>query len=169
MSAHRLLKELDSRGVKMEARQGQLLIDSPKGVITDDLRRELIASKAEILVLLSANPLPVICPQCGGTNRRGEQPNYYEAECASDPLHYSEVKKKAGCDRLWSDVLLPEEMTEQKTLHRALEGKDILSLSKAGLCEVGCGNWIQFYFIDGVGYGYCVKCRIDQLIGGRSE
>jgi hypothetical protein len=172
MSANRLLKELDSCGVKLAANQGQLLIDSPKGVITDALRRELIESKAEILVLLTTNHLPEICPQCGGILRTGEQQNYFEAQCLADPLHYSEIKGKPGADRLWNDIALPHELKRQRQyepkrkrqFHYALEDRMDLGELVTGFCEIGCGHQLEFRFLDGVGYGYCKKCRVDQTI-----
>jgi hypothetical protein len=63
MSANRLVKELDSRGVKLAANQGQLVIDAPKGVITTEIRRQLIERKATILVLLTTTPPLEICPR----------------------------------------------------------------------------------------------------------
>jgi hypothetical protein len=79
----------------------------------------------------------------------------------------SEIKRKPEADRLWSNVPLPQEGNQLRHLHYALESKTILGMPKWGFCEVGCGYWIEFYFFDGVGYGYCGKCRVDQTIDNR--
>jgi hypothetical protein len=100
------------------------------------------------------------------------QQNYFEAQCLSAPSHYSEIKRKPGADRLWSDVALPHELKQQREyepkprrqLHYALEGRTDFGEPVTGFCEVGCGHWIEFYFFNGAGFGYCKKCRVDQTM-----
>jgi hypothetical protein len=115
MTADQLINELENLGVKLEV-AGDRLRFAPREAVPEGLVSEMISHKSELLSLLSANPLPEICPQCGGTVRRGEQQNCYEAECEADPLHYSEIKRKLEADRLWADIPLPNEMDDQQIL-----------------------------------------------------
>jgi hypothetical protein len=53
MTAHELLSELRTKGVQVSASgDGRLVIDAPKGTITEDLRSSLAAHKAELLEIL---------------------------------------------------------------------------------------------------------------------
>lgn len=54
MTAHELLSELRAKGVEVSASgDGRLVIDAPKGTITEDLRNSLAAHKAELLEILN--------------------------------------------------------------------------------------------------------------------
>jgi len=53
MTAHELLSQLRAKGVQVSASgDGRLVIDAPKGTITEDLRSSLGAHKAELLEML---------------------------------------------------------------------------------------------------------------------
>src|SRR6185436_18427823 len=53
MTAHELLSELRAKGVEVSSSgDGRLVIDAPKGTITEDLRSALAAHKAELLEIL---------------------------------------------------------------------------------------------------------------------
>jgi hypothetical protein len=53
MTAHELLSELRAKGVEVSSSgDGRLVIDAPKGTITEDLRSSLGAHKAELLAIL---------------------------------------------------------------------------------------------------------------------
>ncbi len=53
MTAHELLSELRDKGVEVSASgDGRLVIDAPKGTITEELRNSLAAHKAELLEIL---------------------------------------------------------------------------------------------------------------------
>lgn len=53
MTAHELLSQLRAKGVEVSASgDGRLVIDAPKGTITEDLRSSLAAHKAELLEIL---------------------------------------------------------------------------------------------------------------------
>ena len=53
MTAHELLSELRAKGVEVSSSgDGRLVIDAPKGTITEDLRSSLGAHKAELLQIL---------------------------------------------------------------------------------------------------------------------
>jgi hypothetical protein len=104
------------------------------------------------------------CHHCGAVLLVRQFRARWELECSGDPTHYNEHRRKPESDRLWEDVPTPEEGDWRRTLHYALEGKQILGAAKTGTCEVGCGNEIQFYFLEGVGYGHCPSCRVDQRI-----
>jgi hypothetical protein len=53
MTAHELLSELRAKGVEVSSSgDGRLVIDAPKGTITEDLRSSLGAHKAELLTIL---------------------------------------------------------------------------------------------------------------------
>jgi hypothetical protein len=53
MTAHELLSELRAKGVEVSSSgDGRLVIDAPKGTITEDLRSSLGAHKAELLEIL---------------------------------------------------------------------------------------------------------------------
>ena len=69
MDLHSLLTNLSNKGVKLSAKEGSLLVDAPKGVLTSELRNSLAEHKAELLLLLrqnsmsnSSTSLPVIEP-----------------------------------------------------------------------------------------------------------
>ena len=52
MRAALLLSELSRRGVRLEAAGDRLRFDAPKGVLTPELRREMVEHKAELLELV---------------------------------------------------------------------------------------------------------------------
>src|SRR5436190_24383031 len=55
MTAHDLLSELRAKGVDVKASgDDRLVIDAPKGTVTDELRSALSAHKAELLQILKA-------------------------------------------------------------------------------------------------------------------
>jgi hypothetical protein len=170
MTTTEIMTQLQNLGIELQV-IGDRLRFKPLEKVTDEMRSEMARQKMEIIGLLTAQPVaPLhvdeVCPQCHSSLFVAEYQTRFEIHCTIDPTHYSEHRKKPGCDRLWEDVPLPNGMEEQRTLHYALEGRDILGLSKEGLCEVGCGNTVQFFYLEGVGYGYCAKCRVDQTIGG---
>ena len=164
MTATEIMTQLQNLGIELQVR-GDRLRFKPMELVTDEMCSEMVRHKSEIISLLTTQlHVDEMCRICGSSLLVTELTTRFEIHCPIDALHYSECRKKPGCDRLWSDVPLPREIERQ--LHYALEGKDILGISKARLCEVGCGHQIQFYFIDGVGYGYCPKCRVHQTIEG---
>ena len=55
MTAHELLSQLRAKGVELKTSGGdRLVIDAPKGTVTEDLRAALSAHKAELLQILNA-------------------------------------------------------------------------------------------------------------------
>ena len=55
MTAHDLLSELRAKGVEVRTSgDDRLVIDAPKGTITEDLKSALSAHKAELLRILKA-------------------------------------------------------------------------------------------------------------------
>src|ERR1041385_1508017 len=55
MTAHELLTELRTKGVEIKASsEDRLLIDAPKGTITEELRAALTGNKADLLTILRA-------------------------------------------------------------------------------------------------------------------
>src|SRR2546430_17010925 len=55
MTAHELLTELRTKGVEIKASsEDRLVIDAPKGTITEELRAALSGSKADLLTILKA-------------------------------------------------------------------------------------------------------------------
>jgi hypothetical protein len=56
MNAQELITELSKQGVILEAENDGLRIDAPKGVLTSELRQELVEHKQAILTLLSPPP-----------------------------------------------------------------------------------------------------------------
>src|SRR5437660_11351565 len=55
MTAHDLLSQLREKGVEVKTSgDDRLIIDAPKGTITEDLRAALAANKAELLEILKA-------------------------------------------------------------------------------------------------------------------
>ena len=169
MTATTLLAQLQRLGVELQV-SGDRLRFKPAALITPDLHSEMAKHKGELIALLTARPAPAIhtderCPLCAATVLVRELPTRFELECESDPLHYSEHRRKPGSDRLWVDLPTQEESRDARHLHYALEGRSIFGAAKTGACEVGCGNEIPFYFLDGVGYGYCPGCKVHQQIG----
>ncbi len=58
MNASTLLAVLDGRGIRLAARAGKLLIDAPRGAVTDEDLAALRAGKAALLALLSRGGTP---------------------------------------------------------------------------------------------------------------
>lgn len=59
MTAHELLTELRSKGVEIKASsEDRLVIDAPKGTITEELRAALTGNKADLLTILKAERVP---------------------------------------------------------------------------------------------------------------
>src|SRR2546429_2040459 len=55
MTAHELLTELRLKGVEIKASsEDRLVIDAPKGTITEELRAALTGNKADLLTILKA-------------------------------------------------------------------------------------------------------------------
>ena len=132
MKATKLLAELHSRGVIVEAAGEHLRIDAPKGVITPELRDALMQRKAEILFLLkplsseiawrvqailpqipNKGAIPFLVAKLGKTTRKGH--------CLScgDCLIGDEVSRCSLCNRaanlaLDLSVLDPGEKVEEK-------------------------------------------------------
>jgi hypothetical protein len=70
MTAHELLSQLRAKGVEIKASgEDRLVIDAPKGTITEELRAALAGSKAELLKILkteqmqASSPAPAVEPQ----------------------------------------------------------------------------------------------------------
>lgn len=59
MSAISLITDLEARGVEIHARNGELLLDGPANVLTDDIVADLREHKAELLAALQADPVPL--------------------------------------------------------------------------------------------------------------
>src|SRR5438067_1727074 len=55
MTAHELLSELRAKGVAIKAADGRLIIDAPKGAVTNELRSALAEHKPELLHILTAD------------------------------------------------------------------------------------------------------------------
>lgn len=52
MSATGLVRDLERMGVRLDAVNDRLVLDAPKGVLTDDIKAALRASKAEVLRII---------------------------------------------------------------------------------------------------------------------
>lgn len=66
MTATELLHQL--RAARIEVRvEGDVLLCRPRSAITDELRQQIAANKADLLPLLARPPAPaaVTCPGCG--------------------------------------------------------------------------------------------------------
>src|SRR5437879_5446598 len=55
MPAHEALAELRARGIAIKAADGRLVIDAPKGAVTNELRSALAEHKPELLHILTAD------------------------------------------------------------------------------------------------------------------
>lgn len=62
------------------------------------------------------NQIVKACPFCNSKIRVSEHETSFDLECETDPLHYSEIRVKPGCKRLWQDVPLPSKTDDQPTL-----------------------------------------------------
>lgn len=69
MTAQAVLERLRSLGARVSLAGDKVRVEAPAGVLTDDLRRELIEHKAELVRLLRPAPdlPPPACDRCGGT------------------------------------------------------------------------------------------------------
>jgi hypothetical protein len=57
VSAVLLVQDLERLGVRIRADHDQLVIDAPRGVLTDDVKAKLAACKPELLQLVRERPL----------------------------------------------------------------------------------------------------------------
>ncbi|MEX2227479.1 MAG: hypothetical protein WEB52_13635 [Dehalococcoidia bacterium] len=58
MSATSLVRSLERRGVRLQAVDDRLVVDAPRGVLTDDVKEELRAQKSEVLrIVREGRPL----------------------------------------------------------------------------------------------------------------
>ena len=57
MNAQELITELSRQGVNIEAVGDELRINAPKGVLTSELRQELVEHKQAILTLFKPPPI----------------------------------------------------------------------------------------------------------------
>jgi len=69
VTAAALLEQLVERGVELEVAGNRLRWAAPKGVLTDELRQEIVDHKSEIIAILAPQELAVsaTCLVCGGT------------------------------------------------------------------------------------------------------
>ena len=107
MNATDLIHKLASLGVRLEA-SGDRLRFYPAEKVGDDLRREMIAQKRELLNALRQQ--------------------------------------------------------RQKNLYQLRKGEDILAVLQVESCFAGCSQLIEFYFYEGIGQGYCLRCNVHQMI-----
>ena len=63
-----------------------------------------------------------------------------------------------------SKTVEPKPEPELEFIHYALSGKAILGEPAINPCEVGCGAQANFYYQDGIEYGYCSRCGVHQRI-----
>jgi len=89
VTPHEVLKQLKSEGVELKMRGSALI--GPKGM-TDAQRKLVSDNKPGLIVALTYQ-----CPVCESPVRLFDRApkNYWALECIADPLHYSEVLKKA--------------------------------------------------------------------------
>jgi len=68
MTAEAILDRLRSLGARVSLAGDKLHVEAPAGVLTPDLRQELIEHKAELVRLLQPAPdlPPPVCDRCGG-------------------------------------------------------------------------------------------------------
>ena len=75
MNADLLLTDLLARGVRITAAGERLIVDAPKGVVTDELRQSIADHKLELLALLDGDPRPARpCHSCHSTRWRRRRP-----------------------------------------------------------------------------------------------
>jgi hypothetical protein len=55
MNAVLILAELEQRDVRLSARSGRLVVDAPRGVLTEQLRSRLVACKPALLLILGSD------------------------------------------------------------------------------------------------------------------
>jgi hypothetical protein len=54
MSTAAFLEALHARGISISANDGRLLVEAPEGLVTPELRRELLRRKTELIAALDA-------------------------------------------------------------------------------------------------------------------
>ena len=75
MNAGLLLADLLARGVGLAASGDRLVVDAPKGVVTDDMRQLIAAHKLGLLALLEDDPRPTRpCHACHSRTWRRRRP-----------------------------------------------------------------------------------------------
>lgn len=105
MNAQEIITNLHAKGARFELDRDGFRVRAPQGLVTESMREALITYKAEIVCLLITESNA--CPNCAVRLRTSEADNHTAFECSANPLHYSEIRRKPGTDRLWSDVPLP--------------------------------------------------------------
>src|SRR4051812_44018644 len=98
MTAHQLLSQLRAKGVELNASgDGRLVIDAPKGTITEDLRGSLATHKAELLEILQrpAVPAPVPVSEPARVSQPSSQPTSAPSRVAPAVFTSSPVENPA--------------------------------------------------------------------------
>lgn len=90
MTAHELLSQLRAKGVELNISGGdRLVIDAPKGTITEELRAALSDNKAELLQILNAEQdAPAAAAEIG--------------KVSSEPAHEPAAEAKAESESPWT-------------------------------------------------------------------
>ncbi len=65
MTAHEALQEAKRRGIVLTPQRTAIRFRGPRGALSEELKRELVRHKPEILVLLRAGRSTYPCSACG--------------------------------------------------------------------------------------------------------
>ena len=65
MTAHEVLQEAQRRGIVLTPRGTAIRFRGPRGALSEELKRELVRHKPEIIVILEAGPETYPCSSCG--------------------------------------------------------------------------------------------------------
>lgn len=91
MSARSFLERLRTRGISITADRGWLIVEAPEGVVTAELRGELLRRKAELIAALKATP------------PRTEASNLLEAQSKVASLLAIAYRRHAAVQRVETD------------------------------------------------------------------
>ena len=132
MRASQIVGELNNLGARIEAVDGHLRINVPKGAISADLREELRFHKAEVLELVGRRK-----PPCGIPARAVTDP--YPPQLASNEeigqarVRFAERKTEAAWDDLVGAAILERRRTWcAETLEDVYAGKMPLAFLRNG-------------------------------------
>lgn len=113
-TADAILRELEHDDIRIAAKEGRLVVNAPKGMLTDELRSRLRARKADLMAVLSRReratpvPAPVLdaaglpCEPCQGCGSRG-----FWQEAGGKGLWRCQTCEPPPTDHWWSACWLP--------------------------------------------------------------
>ena len=105
MTAIDIINQVQTIGIRLASKNGKLVIDAPKGVLTEDLKHKLKAHKAELLTALEESIGAAVITTCEGATTS-------KVSTGLHPYHYRLKNDKGGGTYLTPAATLEEARAE---------------------------------------------------------